>query len=61
MRTLAALCFLNPLGRFPGLRVLSIENGSGWRRYLVSNLDKKTRRRAWGASARGSAAIRKGG
>jgi predicted TIM-barrel fold metal-dependent hydrolase len=41
METLAALCFHNLFGRFPGLRVMSIENGSGWVEYLVSNLDKK--------------------
>jgi predicted TIM-barrel fold metal-dependent hydrolase len=41
METLAALCFHNLFGRFPGLRAMSIENGSGWVRYLVSNLDKK--------------------
>jgi predicted TIM-barrel fold metal-dependent hydrolase len=41
METLAALCFHNLFGRFPGLRVMSIENGSGWVEYLVRNLDKK--------------------
>jgi predicted TIM-barrel fold metal-dependent hydrolase len=41
METLAALCFHNLFGRFPGLRAMSIENGSGWVQYLVSNLDKK--------------------
>jgi predicted TIM-barrel fold metal-dependent hydrolase len=41
METLAALCFHNLFGRFPGLRIMSIENGSGWVEYLVSNLDKK--------------------
>jgi predicted TIM-barrel fold metal-dependent hydrolase len=41
METLGALCFHNLFGRFPELRVISLENGSGWVRYLVSNLDKK--------------------
>jgi predicted TIM-barrel fold metal-dependent hydrolase len=41
METLAALCFHNLFGRFPGLRAMSLENGSGWVQYLVSNLDKK--------------------
>lgn len=41
METLGALVYHNLFGRFPGLRILSIENGSGWVEYLLSNLDKK--------------------
>jgi len=41
METLGALIYHNLFGRFPGLRILSIENGSGWVEYLLSNLDKK--------------------
>jgi predicted TIM-barrel fold metal-dependent hydrolase len=37
--TLASLVFNNLFGRFPGLRVLSIENGSGWVPSLLSDLD----------------------
>jgi len=41
MDTLTALIFHNLFGRFPALRVMSVENGSGWVSYLLSNLDKK--------------------
>ena len=41
MDTLTALIFHNLFGRFPSLRVMSVENGSGWVPYLLSNLDKK--------------------
>jgi predicted TIM-barrel fold metal-dependent hydrolase len=41
MDTLTALIFHNLFGRFPGLRVMSVENGSGWVSYLLSNMDKK--------------------
>ena len=41
MDTLTALIFHNLFGRFPGLRVMSVENGSGWVAYLLANLDKK--------------------
>jgi predicted TIM-barrel fold metal-dependent hydrolase len=41
METLGALVFHNLFGRFPRLRVLSIENGAGWVKYLLRNLDKK--------------------
>lgn len=37
--TLAALVFGNLFGRFPGLRVLSIENGSGWVPKLLADMD----------------------
>ncbi len=37
--TLAALVFGNLFGRFPGLRVLSIENGSAWVPQLMKDLD----------------------
>jgi predicted TIM-barrel fold metal-dependent hydrolase len=37
--TIASLVFNNLFGRFPGLRVLSIENGSGWVPQLMKDLD----------------------
>lgn len=40
MDTLAAYIFHNLFGRFPNLRVASIENGSGWVPYLLDSLDK---------------------
>jgi predicted TIM-barrel fold metal-dependent hydrolase len=39
MDTLAALVFGNLFGRFPGLRVLSVENGSRWVPYLLHTMD----------------------
>lgn len=41
METLGALIYDNLFGRFPNLRVLSLENGSGWVDYLLALLDKK--------------------
>lgn len=41
METLGALIYDNLFGRFPNLRVLSLENGSGWVDYLLDLLDKK--------------------
>ena len=41
METLGALAYHNLFGRFPELRILSIENGSDWVRYLFKQLDKK--------------------
>jgi predicted TIM-barrel fold metal-dependent hydrolase len=40
METVAALVFHNVFGRFPGLRVLSVENGSLWVGYLLKAMDK---------------------
>jgi predicted TIM-barrel fold metal-dependent hydrolase len=40
MDTVAALIFGNLFGRFPNLRVLSIENGSLWVPYLLKAMDK---------------------
>jgi len=40
MDTLAALVLHNLFGRFPGLRVLSVENGSLWTPYLLRTLDR---------------------
>jgi predicted TIM-barrel fold metal-dependent hydrolase len=37
--TIASLVFNNLCGRFPGLRILSIENGSGWVPQLLRDLD----------------------
>ncbi len=37
--TIASLVFNNLFGRFPGLRVASIENGSGWVPQLMKDLD----------------------
>jgi predicted TIM-barrel fold metal-dependent hydrolase len=39
MDTLAALVLHNVFGRFPDLRVLSAENGSGWVSYLLRRMD----------------------
>jgi predicted TIM-barrel fold metal-dependent hydrolase len=41
METFGALIYGNLFGRFPNLRALSIENGSGWVDYLLTLLDKK--------------------
>jgi predicted TIM-barrel fold metal-dependent hydrolase len=41
MQTLGALVYHNLFGRFPGVRVVSIENGSDWVDYLLLHLDKK--------------------
>ncbi len=41
METLGSLIFNNLFTRFPGLKVLSIENGSGWVQYLLDTLNKK--------------------
>jgi predicted TIM-barrel fold metal-dependent hydrolase len=40
MDTLAALVLHNLFGRFPGIRVLSVENGSLWAPYLYRTLDR---------------------
>lgn len=40
MDTLAAMVLHNLFGRFPGLRVMSLENGSIWVPYLLSVMDK---------------------
>jgi predicted TIM-barrel fold metal-dependent hydrolase len=44
MHTLGALIFGNLFGRFPGLRVVSIEHGAGWVPYLLDRLDKSQKR-----------------
>ncbi len=41
METIGSLIYNNLFTRFPDLRVLSIENGSGWVAYLLTTLDKK--------------------
>jgi predicted TIM-barrel fold metal-dependent hydrolase len=41
MQTLGALVYHNLFGRFPDVRVVSIENGSDWADYLLLHLDKK--------------------
>ena len=41
MQTLGSLVYYNLFGRFPNLRVVSIENGSDWVEYLLKHLDKK--------------------
>lgn len=41
MDTLSALVMHNLFGRFPGVRVLSVENGSAWVPYLLHSMDKK--------------------
>ena len=40
MQTLAALIYHNLFGRFPGVRVLSVEHGSLWVAYLMAAMDK---------------------
>lgn len=40
MDTLAALVLHNLFGRFPGIRVLSVENGSLWVPYLIDTVSK---------------------
>lgn len=40
MDTMAGLIYYNLFGRFPGLRVASIENGSLWVSYLLKAMDK---------------------
>jgi predicted TIM-barrel fold metal-dependent hydrolase len=40
MDTIAALILHNLFGRFPNVRVLSVENGSLWVPYLLKQLDK---------------------
>jgi predicted TIM-barrel fold metal-dependent hydrolase len=40
MDTLSALVFHNLFGRFPNLRVISVEHGAEWWPYLVSRMDK---------------------
>jgi predicted TIM-barrel fold metal-dependent hydrolase len=39
MDTFAALIFHNLFGRFPGLRILSVENGSRWVPQLLQEMD----------------------
>jgi predicted TIM-barrel fold metal-dependent hydrolase len=41
MQTLGSLVYYNLFGRFPQVRVVSIENGSDWVSYLLTHLDKK--------------------
>jgi predicted TIM-barrel fold metal-dependent hydrolase len=41
MHTLGALTYHNLFGRFPDVKVLSLENGSDWVDYLMLHLDKK--------------------
>lgn len=41
METLGALTYHNLFGRYPKLRIVSIENGSDWVGYLLKQLDKK--------------------
>ncbi len=40
MDTVSALVFGNLFGRFPNLRVVSVENGSLWVPYLMKAMDK---------------------
>jgi predicted TIM-barrel fold metal-dependent hydrolase len=43
MHTLGALIFDNVFGRFPALKVATIECGSAWVPYLIKRLDKAQR------------------
>ena len=40
MQTISGLTFMNFFGRFPNLRVMSVENGSLWVPYLLAAMDK---------------------
>jgi predicted TIM-barrel fold metal-dependent hydrolase len=40
METISALIFDNVFGRFPNVRVASIEHGSAWVPYLIEQMDK---------------------
>jgi predicted TIM-barrel fold metal-dependent hydrolase len=53
MTTLAAMVFDNLFGRFPNLRIVSIENGSAWVPYLFKVMQKGWRMGALGPWRRG--------
>ncbi|MEZ5245659.1 MAG: amidohydrolase family protein [Acidimicrobiales bacterium] len=40
MQTIAGLTFMNFFGRFPNIRIMSVENGSLWVPYLLGAMDK---------------------
>jgi predicted TIM-barrel fold metal-dependent hydrolase len=40
MQTIAGLTFMNFFGRFPRIRIMSVENGSLWVPYLLAAMDK---------------------
>jgi len=40
MHTLGSLVFSNLFGRFPNVRILSLEHGSAWLPYLLDRIDK---------------------
>ena len=40
MQTISGITFMNFFGRFPNIRVMSIENGSLWVPYLLAAMDK---------------------
>jgi len=40
MDTLSALVYDNVFGRFPNVRVISVEHGAEWLPYLITRLDK---------------------
>jgi predicted TIM-barrel fold metal-dependent hydrolase len=40
MQTISGLTFMNFFGRFPRIRVMSVENGSLWVPYLLAAMDK---------------------
>lgn len=48
MDTLASLVLHNVFGRHPGLKVMSIENGSAWVPYLLRVMDKSVRSGMYG-------------
>jgi predicted TIM-barrel fold metal-dependent hydrolase len=43
METIAALVYHNLFGRFPNVRIMSVENGSLWVDYLLAAMDKMNR------------------
>ncbi|MDW3219678.1 MAG: amidohydrolase family protein [Acidimicrobiales bacterium] len=40
MQTISGLTFMNFFGRFPNIRIMSVENGSLWVPYLLAAMDK---------------------
>jgi predicted TIM-barrel fold metal-dependent hydrolase len=40
MQTISGLTFMNFFGRFPNIRIMSVENGSLWVPYLLGAMDK---------------------
>ncbi|MCO8127788.1 amidohydrolase [Acidimicrobiia bacterium EGI L10123] len=58
METLASLIYQNLFGRYPELKVMSIENGSAWVPYFLKQLDKGAKMGRYGAWPNGKPADR---